>query len=89
MTGNLTPSPPFCSGWKKPRWDPQKCLIWDLDLGKGRAFSVTSAHEALAEPGAHFRLAKLIWKSKMPSKVSFLLWLMKMEKLITVDHLKS
>lgn len=59
--------------------------IW-IANNKG-AFSVSSFVKALEEDGTQFGVWKFFWKSPLPSKSCFFLWLAYWGKVLTVDNI--
>lgn len=61
--------------------------VWTQN--KEGVFSVSSAYWPRLEVSSPFSLAKFIWKTKMPIKAAFLLWLVTLKKVLMVDKLQA
>lgn len=60
---------------------------WNCD--KDGFFSVRSAYIKLMDDQIFFPHEQIIWFPKMPSKASFLIWLVLLDKVLTVDKLQA
>lgn len=58
---------------------------WNFD--PGGVFSVESCYKCLKKLGAEAFTSRIVWKTKQPSKASFLLWLVYWGSMLTVDNL--
>lgn len=76
-------------GWPKVGEvsDPPDCRLWKPSPTDG--FSVQSMYNILRQPKVLACPAQEIWRSKLPSKACFLLWLLLFDKALTLDSLKK
>ena len=73
----------YSGSWRRNEVDK---MYWKLSP-RG-VFDVRSYYRALQPPNLDLFPWKLLWKPKVPTKVSFFIWIVALGKILTIDNLR-